>query len=176
MDRTDHPRGCGEHALVSYPVLCHGGSSPRMRGAHEQFWPVRQVGGIIPADAGSTSCDHDTDYHTKDHPRGCGEHWYCNAVLVEERGSSPRMRGAPTHPGRRDNPQRIIPADAGSTAFTFIRYSFLGDHPRGCGEHIRDGRISVGTPGSSPRMRGAPFWSARTWFRLRIIPADAGST
>ena len=50
----DHPRGCGEHA-VHRPVLSgHLGSSPRMRGARQSDELGSALGGIIPADAGST--------------------------------------------------------------------------------------------------------------------------
>ena len=51
----DHPRGCGEHALVFAQCGLVHGSSPRMRGApinRDRFIPAS---GIIPADAGSTS-------------------------------------------------------------------------------------------------------------------------
>ena len=50
----DHPRGCGEHKVMTRNFTPSGGSSPRMRGA-----PIRGIlysirPGIIPADAGST--------------------------------------------------------------------------------------------------------------------------
>ena len=50
----DHPRGCGEHCSCGGLLSCLLGSSPRMRGAHEIPVGGDPVGGIIPADAGST--------------------------------------------------------------------------------------------------------------------------
>ena len=50
----DHPRGCGEHAGLSVPAVRPYGSSPRMRGAPVGVLGDQPVGGIIPADAGST--------------------------------------------------------------------------------------------------------------------------
>ena len=50
----DHPRGCGEHSMVSVTPGWVSGSSPRMRGALRGGLPVQHGLGIIPADAGST--------------------------------------------------------------------------------------------------------------------------
>ena len=51
----------------------------------------------------------------QDHPRGCGEHMCCPSSGTGGRGSSPRMRGAPTRRFSSRPSPRIIPADAGST-------------------------------------------------------------
>ena len=50
----DHPRGCGEHCLLSHSVSAQWGSSPRMRGAPSDCCWFSSHPGIIPADAGST--------------------------------------------------------------------------------------------------------------------------
>ena len=49
----------------------------------------------------------------------------------------------------------IIPADAGSTSVRIGDRIVVKDHPRRCGEHMRE--IGQETPmqGSSPQMRGA---------------------
>ena len=95
--RKDHPRGCGEHAYPCHPGICLKGSSPRMRGALRPSMKMNCWGGIIPADAGSTSL------------------WRGTGPAIE--GSSPRMRGAQAE-GVKEHPnKRIIPADAGSTYF-----------------------------------------------------------
>ena len=51
----DHPRGCGEHAVTMALSSAMSGSSPRMRGALLDMRVDSRYGGIIPADAGSTS-------------------------------------------------------------------------------------------------------------------------
>ena len=111
----DHPRGCGEHYLRWNGEDDMPGSSPRMRGARSstlaQLWIVR----IIPADAGSTFWLYITLSLTKDHPRGCGEHFMGSTRQTPSRGSSPRMRGARIPGHVRIRGVRIIPADAGST-------------------------------------------------------------
>ena len=152
----DHPRGCGEHLMVTLRSPSYLGSSPRMRGA--PYSSTDGVGhhGIIPADAGSTEKLSYLNSVDEDHPRGCGEHSLTTIQKCTVCGSSPRMRGARVDYQTDLLPLRIIPADAGSTD-CFCRES---DQPAG----------------SSPRMRGARplplFWI----FASGIIPADAGST
>ena len=147
-----------------------------MRGAQVLYFSLYDPSRIIPADAGSTRSLSADKIPREDHPRGCGEH---NSVLTMDKmyeGSSPRMRGAPGLSRPQNLYHRIIPADAGSTAFTVRPNPHVWDHPRGCGEHGPRNH-STGYPlGSSPRMRGArdPDWPDRQC--PGIIPADAGST
>ena len=176
MRSPDHPRGCGEHSRARARATTCRGSSPRMRGAR---WtgPGRPVDArIIPADAGSTLSAGQHSPANGDHPRGCGEHRRYVDVEYPIRGSSPRMRGAPTAMTPNRVAMRIIPADAGSTPSGTCSYLPSRDHPRGCGEHTI---VSAGTrrvSGSSPRMRGAPEHSRQRLVGHGIIPADAGST
>ena len=86
------------------------------------------------------------------------------------------MRGALSRGLRPHQWTWIIPADAGSTFGITLCCCSGEDHPRGCGEHLIDLLMVSTRPGSSPRMRGAPCSSPPYAHRLRIIPADAGST
>ena len=113
--RRDHPRVCGEHPLPRLYMQRWVGSSPRMRGAHPvDLAHVRQVG-IIPAYAGSTFALALRVPACRDHPRVCGEHMACRKAVVNCRGSSPRMRGAPFVAAPVRGGEGIIPAYAGST-------------------------------------------------------------
>ena len=172
----DHPRGCGEHSLRLLECQSTAGSSPRMRGAlsETRFDPFG--GGIIPADAGSTTPLQLKTMSEKDHPRGCGEHLVVLLFPVMGLGSSPRMRRALLNLPGRVLGLGIIPADAGSTRSIDARRSPGPDHPRGCGEHLYQILKWVGLAGSSPRMRGAPRDRISQSATSRIIPADAGST
>ena len=71
----------------------------------------------------------------------------------------------------------IIPAYAGNTSTDTTYSSPDRDHPRVCGEHIRNAAQSAARGGgSSPRMRGTrPFDRVRAFDR-GIIPAYAGNT
>ena len=172
----DHPRVCGEHSLrcdFRNPRL---GSSPRMRGAHNERDDVELGVGIIPAYAGSTRRQLVFTYPHRDHPRVCGEHSFASNARRSTSGSSPRMRGAqfseiPLLPVR-----GIIPAYAGSTRPRAPAAWSLGDHPRVCGEHILLALIILSLMGSSPRMRGALLNVPHVGAERGIIPAYAGST
>ena len=131
----DHPRGCGEHVLLRHSRNDRRGSSPRMRGAlvPDRRLVVQQR--IIPADAGSTRRSLAQRSSGWDHPRGCGEHRMVLNVVLKQKGSSPRMRGAQRMDARFSRASRIIPADAGSTLVCYFCNCLTRDHPRGCGEH-----------------------------------------
>ena len=86
------------------------------------------------------------------------------------------MRGALHATEIREDHHRIIPADAGSTSAGPGSCTATEDHPRGCGEHADCISPEYHDPGSSPRMRGAPFQGDLAEDAGRIIPADAGST
>ena len=152
------------------------GSSPRMRGA---LYGVGDPGvgfRIIPTDAGSTAWRSAGPARPWDHPRGCGEHIGKTYSWSHWAGSSPRMRGAQESALRWASACRIIPADAGSTPPGDDADERDRDHPRGCGEHGPEEGLLAGLVGSSPRMRGALPRVGSYVCRLRIIPADAGST
>ncbi len=52
---TDHPRGCGDKAIMSIPPVINRGSPPRMRGQAGETKCSNNCQRITPADAG-TSC------------------------------------------------------------------------------------------------------------------------
>ena len=151
----DHPRGCGEHDMSSKIMSTNEGSSPRMRGAPPPKYGQIPGCRIIPADAGSTCVTRKTSVRLQDHPRGCGEHLFPGRPLPFRRGSSPRMRGAPSLSLLFWLQRRIIPADAGSTWSSLRKCRYEQDHPRGCGEHPLLLTVWDKFQGSSPRMRGA---------------------
>ena len=94
MSRRDHPRVRGEHWSPVDGVVLDPGSSPRARGALRRRAEEPNLGGIIPACAGSTSVLLVVSPEQRDHPRVRGEH---RPEGGEERrwvGSSPRARGA----------------------------------------------------------------------------------
>ena len=86
------------------------------------------------------------------------------------------MRGTRTPASRESVQNGIIPAYAGNTSLSGNLEDFGGDHPRVCGEHVRNDRAIEARAGSSPRMRGTPAmprYNAMSW---GIIPAYAGNT
>ena len=91
-------------------------------------------------------------------------------------GSSPHVRGALCRLSRPTSRGGIIPACAGSTEMRVVAFCIAGDHPRMCGEHVREAMTLDGDPGSSPHVRGAHVGRADDVRADGIIPACAGST
>ena len=112
---SGHPRGCGEHDLISPNTTAGFGSSPRVRG-------TRRAGGgpavrlrVIPAGAGNTIILNRYNKKWTGHPRGCGEHFIILAGIILCCGSSPRVRGTRGKQAYPASPVRVIPAGAGNT-------------------------------------------------------------
>ena len=73
LDSWDHPRVCGENAVVREDVIKITGSPPRVRGKRPPVAGRGRAGGITPACAGKTSGESARQPHGQDHPRVCGE-------------------------------------------------------------------------------------------------------
>ena len=149
-----------------------------MRGAPAEYVAAHVATGIIPAYAGSTTPTPLSTSESADHPRVCGEHTMAAMKRYVERGSSPRMRGAPRGGRIAEDGTGIIPAYAGSTMIGCLSFDDKRDHPRVCGEHPHRRRFSAPCGGSSPRMRGAPGVQTNFFFvttgsspRMRGAPA-----
>ena len=71
---TDHPRGCGGHAVEHVAGVANCGSSPRVRGTRDGSLRVGGERRIIPAGAGDTISGASSLSVAADHPRGCGGH------------------------------------------------------------------------------------------------------
>ena len=174
--REDHPRIRGEHCPFPGALLPWTGSSPHTRGARRRDDRRPPCGRIIPAYAGSTTSDAQSEAFSADHPRIRGEHVRVGRESDHGDGSSPHTRGAPCSIGVMAPARRIIPAYAGSTRLMGAVGSILPDHPRIRGEHRRANAITSCLSGSSPHTRGAPPSSELVIGVCRIIPAYAGST
>ena len=137
-------------------MICRWGSSPRMRGTHEEGLLVGDVGGLIPTYAGNTSTPPHSSPGTWAHPHVCGEHITLPGEGYSGKGSSPRMRGTPAQNSFALAQAGLIPTYAGNT-----RYMLALAH----------------TPlGSSPRMRGTPINANLNRIANRLIPTYAGNT
>ena len=152
----DHPRVCGEHHLIGVVDDATRGSSPRVRGTHDDGVMPTVAGGIIPACAGNTRVGQARRIYSRDHPRVCGEHRRRYADGASDLGSSPRVRGTRIPRAAENDIPGIIPACAGNTCNPFFQPFRSRDHPRVCGEHDDVNVFSVPQWGSSPRVRGTP--------------------
>ena len=167
---------CGEHesALSSCGELM--GSSPRVRGTRRLHRLLRGRPGIIPACAGNTDGSGLHAQFDGDHPRVCGEHLLVSVLVLVVSGSSPRVRGTRIRRSRCSLTPGIIPACAGNTTAASRTPWPNWDHPRVCGEHLREDALSLSLVGSSPRVRGTHDIRSKVHHNIGIIPACAGNT
>ena len=98
------------------------------------------------------------------------------AILTTDKGSSPRMRGTPSHHAGLGHGGGIIPAYAGNTPPCSHSHTVTRDHPRVCGEHPFPEYSGLYSTGSSPRMRGTRISAVSAGLKTGIIPAYAGNT
>ena len=151
----DHPRGCGAHHLDNLQQKKILGSSPRVRGSRTHVIADNLMFGIIPAGAGLTTNSIPCAIRPRDHPRGCGAHFFTESTARRRLGSSPRVRGSRCQMSAIKWFAWIIPAGAGLTSAHFSRAAPSWDHPRGCGAHFTPGQHAQDEAGSSPRVRGS---------------------
>ncbi len=90
---SDHPRACGANFLREQAQFLRGGSSPRMRGKHDDGSELFGDKRIIPAHAGQTRRGSMGAVIRSDHPRACGANTGSWSAATSVSGSSPRMRG-----------------------------------------------------------------------------------
>ena len=95
IDIEDHPRRCGENAIVSLLTSL--------------------AGRITPAGAGKTLTGWGWIFDVEDHPRRCGENDTVGRAVVEILGSPPQVRGKLRKMYEKFGQDRITPAGAGKT-------------------------------------------------------------
>ena len=137
-------------------VLLESEIPPRMRGKGHRI-PLRHpLQGIIPAYAGKRSGRSGPIAYSQDHPRVCGEKFRAYAMIWQEWGSPPHMRG------------KVRTASSGNTG--------KKDHPRICGEKTSGSKVARRMMGSPPRMRGKADDGIHDELRFGITPAYAGKS
>ena len=125
---------CGEKHLCRDLVGLLEGSPPRVRGKGGLGGSGADGLRITPACAGKSTSHANHIANRKDHPRVCGEKFRAYALICDEWGSPPRVRGKAIHTNMEIGARRITPACAGKS-FSTNRPDFEEkDHPRVCGE------------------------------------------
>ena len=129
---------------------------------------------ITPAYAGKRHVCNAPCKGMGDHPRVCGEKDAEMAVLSQEMGSPPRMRGKAVMPSTRMSAARITPAYAGKSILPHLFDCAGWDHPRVCGEKFFNVSSVWSLTGSPPRMRGKGLQNLSRPCWYGITPAYAG--
>ena len=135
LPATDHPRVCGENAVEGRFFVKTAGSPPRVRGKHYLLRSAYRLPRITPACAGKTGHGRAKSVRHADHPRACGENYFCAFKQSSVDGSPPRMRGKRKHRAIFRDAGRITPAHAGKTDTLLDIAGYAADHPRVCGEN-----------------------------------------
>ena len=133
--RRAHPRVCGENHVSVRVVLGYPGSSPRVRGKHEEECSPERRPGLIPACAGKTRTRGSASRSCQAHPRVCGENASYAVTRPHMVGSSPRVRGKLAGMLPRAADGGLIPACAGKTPSWPPPHPSRWAHPRVCGEN-----------------------------------------
>ena len=130
-----------------------------MRGKVTTMLRKSMMVGITPAYAGKRSATVSSTAAAWDHPRLCGEKIKDDALLTEQEGSPPPMRGKVLLACRCSSCSGITPAYAGKRKQKWHLFPLLQDHPRLCGEKaemLAQQKVDAGSP---PPMRGKGFGS-----------------
>ena len=112
--------------------------------------------------------------HRQDHPRLCGEKWHIGQSITRQKGSPPPMRGKAWKEKVKTRSIWITPAYAGKSSFHLASCFFCRDHPRLCGEKLKNYAIVGIEGGSPPPMRGKGIGLLIALTVSRITPAYAG--
>ena len=91
-------------------------------------------------------------------------------------GSPPQVRGKPFLQCKVFLQYRITPAGAGKTACVDYSHCILQDHPRRCGENMKNPLDCQTSMGSPPQVRGKQPAPCRRGLHQGITPAGAGKT
>ena len=170
----DHPRLCGEKQVFLVFLCLVLGSPPPMRGKENVKNVLSKHMGITPAYAGKSSHTRRCPSIDWDHPRLCGEKIRFFAYIVNSEGSPPPMRGKANIGDDIGDDFRITPAYAGKSSDYKAGKCLIWDHPRLCGEKLKNGRETLVLQGSPPPMRGKALNSWDKSDSHGITPAYAG--
>ena len=132
--------------------------------------------GITPAYAGKSPPPPLVWPPPVDHPRVCGEKYWCCMRKTQPQGSPPRMRGKAPSLAALGACIGITPAYAGKSAAPRGQCKRQRDHPRVCGEKGVPHRGGTRCRGSPPRMRGKEAAGLLCAAGRGITPAYAGKS
>ena len=165
---------CGATQAQGLIVLITYGLSPRVRGHPVGKGTAFRILGSIPACAGPPGRAYSAAGRRKVYPRVCGATLIDNSEDLNRNGLSPRVRG---HlPATRTGVaySRSIPACAGPPHLAGREWGACRVYPRVCGATVPSGKVTDGSSGLSPRVRGHRGAVARGAFASGSIPACAG--
>ena len=171
-----HPHSRRENIVVSTPTIIRQGSSPLTRGKPRRGHRLAPQSRLIPAHAGKTVPARRPWPPARAHPHSRGENDWRVPSARHSCGSSPLTRGKPPMVSESKFMMGLIPAHAGKTDASPMRWNRHEAHPRSRGENIQASSPSRVHAGSSPLTRGKLKLIDPTGALNGLIPAHAGKT
>jgi len=110
------------------------------------------------------------------YPRGRGDHFGGERLVLRLQGLPPRARGSLKVDSVKHNPRRPTPAGAGITPTPWFRMRRGGAYPRGRGDHPLGESVEQQLAGLPPRARGSRQLHRDRVGGARPTPAGAGIT
>ncbi len=154
ISKSVHPRVCGEQSAFSRAAAACTGSSPRVWGTDSLVRDLATYNRFIPACVGNRGKTRALKSRRTVHPRVCGEQLNYRCLMINPRGSSPRVWGTVSDSPDEMEIFRFIPACVGNRRANSACDVRLPVHPRVCGEQEWDSVESLISRGSSPRVWG----------------------
>ena len=89
----DHPHACGDKLSDEFVLLNDLGSSPRVWGQVTRYLHMLKDSGIIPTRVGTRKALDFAGVNYEDHPHACGDKSAYPSIMLQYKGSSPRVWG-----------------------------------------------------------------------------------
>ncbi len=169
------PASAGKNRATS-SLYSGSGLLPRVRGKVIIPPHLARGRGITPASAGNHSSLVISPPVCRDYPRICGEKCVVSCHMASPLGLSPRVRGKESLDSVDGVGVGITPACAGKRPSHPHYQPTHWDHPRVCGEKMKEAAKSALDKGSPPRARGKAGQFAGLRVLLGITPACAGKS
>ena len=152
--RPVYPRWRGEHKTKLLHKFHSRGLSPLARGTHARTGSRTTNCRFIPAGAGNTLLPAQNRRFASVYPRWRGEHSASVQAGTRYSGLSPLARGTRGFFISAPRSARFIPAGAGNTYRSKLRFQKRAVYPRWRGEHFTPTQRRAALIGLSPLARG----------------------
>ena len=130
----DHPHACGDKLSDEFVLLNDLGSSPRVWGQVTRYLHMLKDSGIIPTRVGTRKALDFAGVNYEDHPHACGDKSAYPSIMLQYKGSSPRVWGQVTRYLHMLKDSGIIPTRVGTRRFARNWSERVEDHPHACGD------------------------------------------
>ena len=170
-----HPRAYGERTASGVFGHTQGGSSPCLRGTHDDEALPRNGTRFIPVLTGNAAFPKYAVFIPAVHPRAYGERYIDGKQVQFLTGSSPCLRGTPAIREMSIRFNRFIPVLTGNARNFCTQFHSSTVHPRAYGERDNARCRPNLAPGSSPCLRGTRKCCPASYTHNRFIPVLTGN-